>query len=79
MKQTLKKHLINVRGGRINKKIVFFESDDWGSIRIPNNKIKGELLKEGLVKDKDSFSKFDTLKSYDDYSALFEYLNDSRN
>jgi hypothetical protein len=74
MKQTLKKHLINFRGGRINKKIVVFESDDWGSIRIPNNKIKEELLVEGLIKENDSFSKFDTLETSEDYSALFDVI-----
>ncbi|WP_107040065.1 hypothetical protein [Brumimicrobium mesophilum] len=74
MKQTVKKHLINLRGSRINKKIVVFESDDWGSIRIPNDTIKQELLEEGLIRSKDAFSKFDTLETSDDFTSLFDVL-----
>lgn len=74
MKQTVKKHLINLRGSRVNKKIVIIESDDWGSIRIPNKTVQQELLDHNLIKPKDSFSNFDTLETSDDYSVLYEVL-----
>lgn len=74
LKQTIKKHLINFRGSRIKDKIVVFESDDWGSIRIPSQEARKLLLGEGLIKVDDPFSKFDSLETADDYYALLEIL-----
>jgi hypothetical protein len=71
-KQTLKKHLINARGSRIKDKVVVFESDDWGSIRIPSKIIQQELLVKCLIKNKDPFSKYDALETSEDYYALYE-------
>jgi hypothetical protein len=79
IKQTLKKHLINSRGSRLKSKLVVFESDDWGSIRIPSKEVRQQLLEKGLIKDKDPFSKYDTLETADDYTALcnvFEKFRD---
>lgn len=74
MKDTIKKHIINARGCRLNKRLIVFESDDWGAIRIPNNKIREELLKKGLLKQNDPFSRYDTLETSEDYEALFTVL-----
>lgn len=75
LKQTIKKHLINSRGPRLQAKIVVFESDDWGSIRIPNQNVREDLLSKLLVKSSDPFSKYDTLETSDDYNALYNVLN----
>lgn len=75
LKQTVKKHLINLRGSRIAEKLVIFESDDWGSIRIPSNGVRQELLDKNLIKETDPFSRFDTLETADDYFALYEVLS----
>lgn len=72
LKQTIKKHLINARGTRLNSKIVVFESDDWGSIRIPNNEVRSQLIHKNLIKENDPFSKYDTLETAADYFALYE-------
>lgn len=74
LKQTIKKHLINARGGGLKNKVVVFESDDWGSIRIPSNEVRSQLLYKNLIKEKDSFSKYDTLETAADYYALYEIL-----
>lgn len=74
LKQTVKKHLINLRGSRIAEKLVIFESDDWGSIRIPSNGARQELLDKNLIKETDPFSRYDTLETADDYYALYEVL-----
>jgi hypothetical protein len=74
MKATLKKHIINARGNRFNKKIVVFESDDWGAIRIPNIETRDELFERGLTRKEDPFSQFDSLETTEDYKALFEVL-----
>lgn len=74
LKQTLKKHLINLRGPRITEKLVIFESDDWGSIRIPSPQVRQELLNRNLIKEADPFSRYDTLETAEDYYALYEVL-----
>jgi hypothetical protein len=71
IKQTIKKHIINIRGPRIDAKVVVFESDDWGSIRMPSQEVRQQLLAKELIKDKDPFSKYDTLETAADYTALF--------
>lgn len=74
IKQTLKKHLINFRGTPIDSKIVIFESDDWGSIRIPSLDVRQQLLSKDLIKANDPFSKYDALETATDYRALYEIL-----
>lgn len=75
MKATLKKHIVNLTGKRLKQKYIIFESDDWGSIRIPNLQTREVLLKNNLLKQNDPFSRFDTLESNEDYNALFDVLN----
>lgn len=75
MKEYLKKHLINILGKRIKHKVLVIESDDWGSIRIPNLDTKTKLQNLNLINSKDAFSNYDTLENEQDYSALFEVLN----
>ena len=59
---------------RTNRHIVVFESDDWGSIRMPKKKGWDELLKMGYAVDKRPYERFDTLESAEDIEALFEVL-----
>lgn len=75
MKQTLKKHLINLRGKKLKEKFLVLESDDWGAIRIPNIKVRDWLYEKNNINKKDPFSRYDTLESENDYEALFEVLN----
>ncbi len=70
----LKKHIINVRGKSLDRKLLVFESDDWGSIRIPNKKALQTLQQDALISKSDPFSKYDTLESSNDFEALFEVL-----
>jgi hypothetical protein len=74
LKEYFKKHYINIRGKRTPKKILIIESDDWGSIRIPNKMFQKKLFSLGLIQEKDPFSKFDCLESADDYKALYAVL-----
>lgn len=78
LKEYLKKHFINSRGQRTSKKVLVIESDDWGSIRIPNKEVQEYLLKESLIKSTDPFSTFDCLESAHDYEALFEVLKNHK-
>ncbi|MCX8491562.1 MAG: hypothetical protein ORN54_10890, partial [Cyclobacteriaceae bacterium] len=70
--------MLNVRGRRIGRKIVVFESDDWGSIRIPSYKVFQRLLKKGLDVTANPFNRYDSLESADDLNALFELLEKFR-
>ena len=68
------RHWHNISGWSTNRKIVVFESDDWGSIRMPSKGVYEDLLKKGIRVDKCPFSKYDSLASEEDLTALFEVL-----
>lgn len=77
MLKTLTKYISNLPGWRTKKKIVVFESDDWGSIRMPSNEAREKLLKAGVIKNigaANRYNRFDTLASSEDLEALFEVL-----
>jgi hypothetical protein len=73
-KAALKNNLLNIPGWKTRRKLIVFESDDWGSIRMPSKEAYLELLNDGLKVDKHPYSKFDCLESEDDLTALFEVL-----
>jgi hypothetical protein len=52
LKSSLSRNLVNAIGWRTNRKIIVIESDDWGSIRMRNQKTFDELLKAGIRVDK---------------------------
>lgn len=60
---------------RTSRHIIVFESDDWGSIRMPRKKDWNELLNVGYAVDKRPYERFDTLESVEDLEALFEILS----
>ena len=75
---TLKRNIIswyiNSRGWRTERKIVVFESDDWGSIRMPSKEIFNEFLAEGMPIDKLEYLKYDSLESNKDLESLLDLL-----
>jgi hypothetical protein len=73
VKEYLKKHIFNFKGTN-TPKLLLIESDDWGSIRIPNTNVRDLLLEKKLIKNKDTFSKNDTLESSEDYLKLYKVL-----
>jgi hypothetical protein len=74
LKEYLKKHFINSRGTGTSQRVLVIESDDWGSIRIPNRKTRDYLAHEELIRLSDPFSKYDCLESENDYHALYNVL-----
>ena len=75
---SIKKNLSNIFGFRSNRRIIIFESDDWGSIRIPSRKVYETLLKAGLNLnggDGELYSLFDSLETEADLGYLFQTLN----
>jgi hypothetical protein len=75
------KNISSLPGWRTRRKLVVFESDDWGSIRMPSREAYENLQKAGLdlVSDEGApFNLYDTLAGQDDLAALFEVLSSVR-
>jgi len=64
----------NLLGKPTKRRIVVFESDDWGSVRIRSKKDSRELNDSG-IKFSSHFDKYDALESDDDLDALFSVLS----
>ncbi|MFY0672425.1 MAG: hypothetical protein JXQ87_03435 [Bacteroidia bacterium] len=71
----LKRNLVNLPAKKITKKIVVFESDDWGAIRMPSQVVHSKLVKKGIIQEKEPFSRLDGLESSDDLELLFDVLS----
>ncbi len=73
-KQFISNCLINYKGFKTNRKIVVFESDDWGSIRMPSLAVFNNLKNADIAVEKSAYCKFDSLESNKDLELLFEVL-----
>lgn len=74
VKNRVRQNLINIPGWQTSKKIIVFESDDWGAIRMPSKKVYDKLLSKGVEVDKSYYNKNDSLESNNDLDALFSVL-----
>lgn len=75
MLNVLKKNVINIRGKKLSRKLLVFESDDWGSIRMPSIEIYNTLLNQKSIELNDVFSKYDALENSIDFVELFNVLS----
>jgi len=66
-----------VRGWRTSRKIVVFESDDWGSIRMHSADDFKDLVIKGFKLD-GHYNRYDSLERASDLSSLFEVLYANR-
>ena len=71
----VKKNIFNLAGWKTKRKIVVFESDDWGSIRMPGKATYDDFIKYGLKLEHTKYNKFDCLESNDDLERLFGVLS----
>jgi hypothetical protein len=76
MIQSLKNTLLNIPGWRTHRKIIVFESDDWGSIRMSSKKAYDALLKKGYPVNYCAYSRNDALESNTDLQYLAEVLSE---
>lgn len=67
-------NIYNIQGWRTKRKIVVIESDDWGSIRMPDKDTYNKLIDKGIRVDKCPYNRYDSLAGEDDLNALFEVL-----
>lgn len=71
---SVRNHLLNLRGRSISRKVIVFESDDWGTIRIPSYSAYQRLKNQGVDLDSNPYNRFDTLETANDVEALAEVL-----
>ena len=64
----------NARGWRTNRRIIVIESDDWGSIRIPNKDTLNSLQIKGFATHKCPYVMNDCLESNEDLKTLFDLI-----
>jgi hypothetical protein len=74
MKRQIISHLMNIPGFRTKRRIVVFESDDWGTVRTSSKDSYSALLKLGYEVNKCPYNRNDALESNDDLERLFEIL-----
>ena len=75
----IKQHAVNALSWKTKRKIVVIQSDDWGSVRMPD-RITYELLLSKNINVNDSYNKYDCIENKKDLENLFEVLqtfNDS--
>jgi len=76
--RSIAKELSNIPDWKTNRHIVVFESDDWGSLRMPSVGSFKRLEKSGInlrYGDIQRFNLNDTLARRQDLGALFEVLS----
>lgn len=71
----LVQRIYNLAGWHTRRKIVVFESDDWGNSVNYSQNTHQELLRNNIHVDRNPYTRYDALASEDDLSALFELLN----
>lgn len=74
IQEKIKSHLVNIPGWRTERKIIVFESDDWGGIRMPSFEVFKKMLDLGLKVNKCSYCGNDSLASKKDLELLFNVL-----
>ncbi|MGV3461106.1 MAG: polysaccharide (de)acetylase [Flavobacterium sp.] len=79
VKRNIARHIGNLPGWKTGRKILVIESDDWGSIRMPNAETYNAMLKLGYPVDIRPFEKYDTLASSSDLTSIFDMLSGIKN
>ena len=75
-KNKIRQNLKNIPGKSVSERIVVIESDDWGSIRMPNLATYEKLKNKGVDLDGESerYNRNDTLANKEDMEELFNVL-----
>jgi hypothetical protein len=70
--------LCNLKSWRTNRKLIVFESDDWGSIRSPEPVACRALEEAGINLSASAYNRVDCLESGHDLNGLLDVLASSR-
>lgn len=74
LKSAISRNLFNIPGWKTRRKIIVFESDDWGSIRMPSREVYDTFISHGFNIAGSDYNRLDCLESDEDLSMLFEVL-----
>lgn len=76
IKRNLVLNLKNIPGWKTSRKIVVFESDDWGSLRMASAQHLQKLREAGVVSPSNAtYDALDAMESKEDMEMLFEVLH----
>jgi len=75
--QSILRNLSNLPGWRTNRKILVFESDDWGIVRISSNHAREALIIKNVINSTNIFhyNLHDALESNEDLTSLYDVLS----
>ena len=73
-KSFLSQNYYSALGWKTNRKIIVFESDDWGAIRMPSNDVREYLKSKSIKFSNYGYDDYDTLASKEDLECLFNVL-----
>lgn len=68
----------NVRGWRTERRLIVFESDDWGAIRMRDPATLEAMASQGLDFTKSRYDRLDCLENGGDLQSLFNVLDAHR-
>lgn len=74
IRRKVAEHLTNRAGWKTKRKIVVFESDDWGSIRMPSSAAFEKMRSKGIPVENSPYCRYDSLASEIDLELLFGIL-----
>jgi hypothetical protein len=74
-REKLRESLVNIPGTRTSRKIVVFESDDWGTIRMRDRRALQALKQFGVRAEQCPYLSNDHLEAAGDMQALFDVLS----
>lgn len=77
LKNSLLLNIKNLPGPRTIRKILVFECDDWGSIRMPSERVNKTLTAKGYNLN-NRYDQFDTLADEEDLQELFNVLESEK-
>lgn len=75
IKEYLSRLHTNLSGKKIKDKIIVFESDDWGGIRIPSKSVRDKLDNQGIHLSKYPYTRYDGLETNEDIDNLANVLS----
>ena len=74
MKEAIKRNVKNLTGKKNKRKIVVIYVDDYGSVRVKDNRAYQNLKNAGIPMDETRFTRCDTLADKEDLLKLFDTL-----
>lgn len=78
LKDSALRVLTNARGWKTSRRLVVFESDDWGALRMRDQSALLALRSQGICRDENRYHALDSLENRDDMDKLFDVLQSFR-